>query len=114
MARDLTVEVLREIRDEMRGMRGDLGKTNERLDQTNERLDQTNERLDQVNGRLDQTNSRLGRVEHGLVDLGGFMRQIALDQARHERFHVHHVEVLERDVADLKGRVSRLEGRAGD
>jgi hypothetical protein len=107
MPRDLTVEVLREIRDEMRGMRGELGKTNERLDQTNERLDQ-------VNGRLDQTNSRLGRVEHGLVDLGGFMRQIALDQACHERFHVHHVEVLERDVADLKGRVNRLEGRARD
>jgi len=38
------------------------------------------------------------------------MRQIALDQARHERFHAHHVEILEVDVKDLKARV---EDRAG-
>ena len=108
MASDLTVEVLREIRDDIRLMHSDF---NQRLDQTNQRLDQTNQRLDQTNGRLDETNGRLGRVEQGLLDLGKFMRQIALDQSRHERFHVHHVEILERDVEDLRGRVRRLEER---
>jgi hypothetical protein len=41
------------------------------------------------------------------------MRQIALDQARHERFHSHHVDILEEDVKDLKTRVKRLEDHAG-
>ena len=41
------------------------------------------------------------------------MRQIARDQAKHERFHTQHVDVLERDVADLKDRVAHLEKRTG-
>ncbi len=57
MATDLTIEILREIRDGIRELRDDF-----------------NERLDQTNQRLDQGNERLGRVEHGLSDLGQFMR----------------------------------------
>jgi chromosome segregation ATPase len=53
---NLTLEILRQIRDEARA-------TNERLDQTNERLDQTNERLDQTNERLDRTNQHLASFE---------------------------------------------------
>lgn len=102
MATDLTVEILREIRDGISAMREEFI----------ERLDQTNARLDQTNSRLDQTNARLGNVEQGLNDLGKFMRQIALDQAKHERFHAHHVEILEEDVTDLKRRVERLEASA--
>ncbi len=103
MTTDLTIEILREIRDGIRELRQDF----------NERLDQTNERLDQTNARLDQSNARLERVEIGLQDLGTFMRRIALDQAKHERFHSHHVERLEEDVSDLKVRVQRLEEGAG-
>jgi chromosome segregation ATPase len=110
MTTDITVQILREIRDGIHELRNDF---NARLDQTNARLDQTNARLDQTNARLDQSNARLERVEHGLEDLGKFMRQIALDQAKHERFHTHHVEILEVDVNDLKGRVARLEERLG-
>jgi len=102
MTADLTIEILREIRDGIGALRADF----------NARLDQTNQRLDETNQRLDQTNQRLGRVEHGLNDLGKFMRQIALDQAKHERFHAHHVERLEDDVANLKHRVQRLENKA--
>lgn len=100
---DLTAEILRQIRDGIQDMRQDLS----------QRLDQTNQRLDQTNERLDQTNARLERVETGLQDLGKFLRQIALDQARHERFHAHHVERLEDDVSDLQKRVLRLEQGAG-
>lgn len=95
MATDLTIEILREIRDGIHELRGDF---NERVDQTNQRLDQSNERLE--------------RVERGLNDLGRFMRQIAVDQTRHDRFHTHHVDRLEEDVAGLKERVHRLEERA--
>jgi len=94
MTTDLTVEILKQIRDGIKELREDF-----------------NQRLDQTNERLDQNNSGLGRVEQGLNDLGKFMRQIALDQAKHERFHTHHVERLEEDVTDLKARVQRLEQR---
>ncbi len=50
--RDVTVEILKQIRDEAR-------KTNERLDQTNERLDQTNERLGKLEHRQSETEVRL-------------------------------------------------------
>ncbi|HEY7372248.1 MAG TPA: hypothetical protein VIF57_08830 [Polyangia bacterium] len=41
------------------------------------------------------------------------MRQIARDQARHERFHHKHEGLLEKDVGALKVRVSKLEKRRG-
>jgi hypothetical protein len=50
-------------------------------------------RLDQTNQRLDQTNFRLEKVEQGLLDLGQFMRQIALEQTKYERFQIHHVDI---------------------
>jgi len=101
MADDLTVEILKQIRDGITSLKVDV----------NERLDGLSGRIDETNQRLDQTNVRLERVEQGLVDIGLFMKQIALDQARHERFHAQHVDVLERDVADLKQRVGILEDK---
>ena len=99
---DLAIEILKDIRDSIRSLQDDF----------NQRLDETNQRLDEANQRLDQNNHRLERIEHGLNDLGKFMRQIALDQTKHERFHSHHVDILETDVADLKRRVESLEARA--
>jgi hypothetical protein len=96
MTTDLTIEILREIRDGIGALRVGF-----------------NQRLDQTNQRLDRSNERLGRVERGLNDLGKFMRQIPVDQAKHERFHSHQVERLEDDVANLKDRVRRLEDHAG-
>ncbi|MBI4809846.1 MAG: hypothetical protein HY800_00020 [Ignavibacteriales bacterium] len=56
-------ELLKEILDEIKGLRSD---TNERLNQTNQRLDQTvryinktNERLDNLCTSVEQTNERL-------------------------------------------------------
>jgi septal ring factor EnvC (AmiA/AmiB activator) len=51
---DLTVQVLKEIRDEVK-------KTNARLDQTNARLDQTNARLDQTNEEVHAMKEELSR-----------------------------------------------------
>jgi hypothetical protein len=105
MADHLTVEVLKQIRDGVGSLRADL---NHQISTLRMEL---NERIDQTNVRLDENNVRLERVEHGLTDLGTFMRQIARDQARHERFHAEHVTVLEHDVADLQSRVQKLEDR---
>ena len=70
-SKDPTIEILRDIRDGVRDRRTDF-----------------------MHPRRDQTNAHLENVEQGLNALGKFMRQIALDQARHERFHAHHVEIL--------------------
>jgi cob(I)alamin adenosyltransferase len=82
----------------------------EGVDRLGERVDHLETSLSE---RIDGTNGRLDRVEQGLLDLGKFMRQIARDQARHERFHHKHVDLLEKDVDNLKARVSKLEKRRG-
>ena len=58
---DLTVQILREIRDEVRN-------TNAGVDQTNERLEHL--RLD-VDQRLDQVREELGDLREELGDLRG-------------------------------------------
>jgi hypothetical protein len=87
MAEGLTIEILREIRDDITSFKMDF-----------------NARLDRTNERLDLTNRRLQRMVRRLGDAARFMKQIALDCARH-------VDVLEKDVSDLKARVRRLERR---
>jgi hypothetical protein len=101
---ELTVEIPKQIRDGVVGV-------GERVDRVGERVDHLESSLSE---RLDGTNVRLDRVEQGLLDLGTFMRQIARDQARHERFHHKHVDLLEKDVDDLKTRVSKLEKKRDD
>ena len=102
---DLTVEILKQIRDGVEHLGSSLGA---RIDHLGDQLDHLDTSLGE---RLDGTNQRLERVEQGLLDLGKFMRQIARDQTRHERFHYKHVDLLEKDVDDLKARVTTLEKR---
>jgi hypothetical protein len=53
---DLTVQILRDIRDSIDNLGTNLGA---RIDATNERLDRTNERLDRNNERLDHLEIHL-------------------------------------------------------
>ena len=99
MAHDLTIEILKQIRDELVTTRTTLG----------ESIAQTNERLDQTNERLDQSNHRLSAVEVTLLDL-----------AEQQRFMVRHFAVLttrdrhlEADVDALRARVEKIEARLG-
>jgi len=96
---DLTLQVLRQIRDEIvvtrEDLRAEIGKTTERIDQTNQRLDLTNERL--------------GHVESGLRDLAAqqyFVSKFARSLASRDRD-------LEADVDELRTRVDALERRTG-
>jgi hypothetical protein len=57
---DLTVKILRGIRDEIRALRTE---TSERLDSMNQHLDSTNERLDSTNQRLDRLDRRQVETE---------------------------------------------------
>lgn len=104
---DLSVEILREIRDEVRA-------TNGRLDQTNGRLDQTNERLDQANERLDQANERLGRLERRQVEtevrLATELTSV-VGAIRDLKDAVVADRELRRDIADHEQRIRRLEAK---
>ena len=102
MATDLTIEILKEIRDAVRT-------TNSRIDALGTKL---SERIDATNERLDRMEQRQERFEAGLNDLGSFMRQLALDLTRHERFHNWSSASAE-DVASLRERVDRIEERLG-
>ncbi len=84
---DLTSEILRSIRDEVRGTNARIDETNTRIDETNTRIDETNTRIDETNTRLDGTIARLDRIERGqteseirtstaLIDLAGAVREV--------------------------------------
>ncbi len=92
---DLTVEILKQIRDELITTRTDLGA----------RLDTLGARVDTTNSRLDETNSRLTAVEGTLLDL-----------AQQQRFVVRHLSTLtqrdrrfEAELDDLRSRGELLE-----
>jgi chromosome segregation ATPase len=92
MAHDLTIEILKQIRDELVTTRTTLG-----------------ESIAQTNQRLDQTNHRLSAVEVTLLDL-----------AEQQRFMVRHLGALttrdrhlEADVDALRARVDKIEARLG-
>ncbi|HVV50998.1 MAG TPA: hypothetical protein VHO06_15125 [Polyangia bacterium] len=116
---DLTIEILKDIRDEIRGVHAEQVATNQRLDVVSDRLDVTIARLDVTNqrlevvsdrldvtiARLDVTNQRLDTVESTLLDL-----------VEQQRFVVRYTRALsERDtwlgrrVDDLETRVEKLE-----
>ena len=102
---DLTLAVLQKIHGEMAGMRRE---TRQELGALRGEI---GELRTETNRRLDQTNQRLERVEQGLVDLGKFMRKIALKLTKYESFHAHHIEILEKDVQDVRERLLRVEDR---
>jgi hypothetical protein len=86
MASDITVEILKDIRDEMRGMR---------TEQVGMRAEMAGMRAEQV-----LTNQRLDTVESTLLDL-----------AEQQRFVVRYMRALSERDAQLEPRVSSLEAR---
>jgi ABC-type transporter Mla subunit MlaD len=66
---DVTIVVLREIRDEMRGMRAELS----------ERIDQTNERLDAMEHRQTETEVRLATELAGVIAAVNEVRDLLRD-----------------------------------
>jgi ABC-type transporter Mla subunit MlaD len=66
---DITIVVLREIRDEMRGMRAELS----------ERIDQTNVRLDAMEHRQTETEVRLATELAGVIAAVNEVRDLLRD-----------------------------------
>jgi hypothetical protein len=102
---NLTLEVLRQIRDEVR-------ETNVRVDGTNSRVDETNVRLDETNVRLDALKEELSarivesevRTATAIAALAGSVGDL-VSVLRSERDLRPRVEKCEADIAVLKGRL---------
>ena len=91
---DLTVAILREIRDEIRG-------TNGRFDQLGGRVDRLHDDLVLLRH---ETNARLEKIEETLRDL-------AAQQLMLTRYVRNVVDRHEQDLASIKERLARLEER---
>ncbi len=109
---DITIEILRDIRDDVRDIRDEVKNTNTRLDQMGEdlncRLDQMGEDL---NTRIDQTNERLDHTNLGLAAL----RQEAEEgfNLMDQRFDNLLLGEHGKDREDLRRRMDRVEERLG-
>jgi hypothetical protein len=91
---DITIEILKEIRDAARGTTLEVEKTNSRFDSMEASLTQ---RLDVL---ADGVNQRLDLVETAILDL-----------AEQNRFIVRYTKALSERHADVEPRVSALEDR---
>jgi chaperonin cofactor prefoldin len=100
---EITTTILRQIRDELVGVRHGVETTNQRLDVTNERLDALAEQAERTNERLDMTNDRLSVVETVL-------RDVAAQVAFLGRYVKNKQDVA---IADLRKRIVRLEKKVG-
>ena len=103
---DLTIRVLIEIRDEIRS-------TNQRVDRTNDRVDHLSGGLEdlgrQLSGRIDNLGSRMVEAElrtsTAITELHGTIHDV--HSLLVDRLDLRHrVERCERDIDDLKRRVS--------
>lgn len=107
--RELTIEILKSIRDEIRTTNAGLESLRDELESLGVdligRIDQTNARLDQTNARLDQTNARLDQHEKVLVKLIGEVHSL------NDRFDNFLTGAHGKEHDELRSRIERLEER---
>jgi archaellum component FlaC len=95
---DLSVEILKQIRDEVRVTRTELSS---RIDATNERLDATNERLDRLERRQTETEIRLATELVATVGAINELRDVVVQAIGHGKQvadHEHRIRALEQKV----------------
>ncbi|HVT05907.1 MAG TPA: hypothetical protein VHO67_00535 [Polyangia bacterium] len=106
---DVTVEILKDIRDAARGTNTRLetleATLTDRVDFGADRLDAVTERLDLVAARLDRVAERIELVETTLLDVGEQNQLIA----RYTRMLSEREVGLEPRVRALENRVDKLE-----
>jgi methyl-accepting chemotaxis protein len=101
---DITVEILKDIRGELREIRTEARRTNERLDATNERLGATNERLDATNETVQTLVEGQIRLFTAVADLKGGLARVVEEQVRQSEGMVALVE----EVKALGGRIDHV------
>ncbi len=92
---DITIEILKDIRDEIRG-------TNKRIGVTNERIDRVDVRIDRLEQSVTEGEIRTATA---ITDMHGTLKDVR-DLLRDQLDLRDRVERCERDIAELKHRVS--------
>lgn len=109
---DLTVQILRDIRDKMDGLLGEQRVTNARLEKVEMAVVETNVRLEKVaealGARIDATNARLERVERSL---GAFQKATVKGLGEVKSRLDHLVEFTGERYRDHEERIRTLEER---
>ncbi len=108
---DLTVEILKDIRTELRGVKAEISATNARLDAgleaTNLRLDalrdETSARFDELGRRIVESELRTATA---ITDLAGTVRDLT-GMLRAQNDLRPRVERCELDIADLRAQVGK-------
>jgi predicted nucleic acid-binding Zn-ribbon protein len=108
MADEITTHILREIRDELRGMRADLSN---RIDSTNERIDATNDRMAAMNVGLHERIDGLSQDLAANRDEARATVATFREEVRAGFADVLHVISERERVTDA--RLTRLEDHAG-
>jgi predicted nucleic acid-binding Zn-ribbon protein len=99
---DLTIEILKSIRDEVKGLRVDVQQTNSRLDQTNARLESgLTDLRDELSRRIVESELRTSTA---ITDLAGTVREMT-SFLRNTNDLRPRLERCESDIADLKSRL---------
>src|SRR4051812_19203364 len=102
---DLTIEILKSIRDEVKSLGTRVDATNSHLDRLSGRVEDTNSRLDHLEGELGRriVESEM-RTATAIVELAGTVRDLTgLLRAQHDLRP--RVESCEREIEALKRRI---------
>lgn len=102
---NLTVRVLIDIRDEMRGMRSELADVKDEIVEMKGEIVEMKGEIVEVKHEIVHVNERLGTVETALVDLTGHVRFIGRSMGvlrASRRGHEKRLDDLERRVGDLE------------
>lgn len=101
--KDITLQVLIDIREEIKGLRREM---DQRFAQMDQRFAQMDQRFAQMDQRFARMEERLGRMETELTEIKENIRAIV---ARFDRDYL----VLANEMGDLKARMRVCEDRLG-
>ena len=103
---DLTVQILREIRDDVRGVKEEARKTNERLERVEARLERVEEEARTTNVQLEHLTGRVNAIEVVVKDMAGQFTLLT-------RFVKNTQKRMNREMADMQRRLTAVEERVG-
>jgi predicted nuclease with TOPRIM domain len=110
MTDDITVQILREIRDRIDRTNLGLHELRDRIDDTNAELrgvrEDLGQRIDRTNDRLDRSNERLDRLTGHVIGVATEVTEFRTET--HRRFDSV-LRIVGSHHLDLEARVSRLE-----
>ncbi|MFN3396775.1 MAG: hypothetical protein ACK4Z9_08310 [Thermodesulfovibrionales bacterium] len=108
--RDITVEILISIRDEIKNLRID---TNSRFEQMDKRFEQMDKRFEQMDKRFEQMDKRFElmneRLSHIETDISQMKADIKAIASHFERSYL----LLANEMEGIKERLSACERRLG-